>query len=137
MKAIITKVTFLKEQDGKFGKEYNFQISYDGKSAYYSAKKNPQTHFVEGQECEFTETELTSKNTGNKYFTVKPVTAAYQGKSNYGKALAKEQSKYSGFACSYAKDLVVAGKIPHSDLLKHAKEMFDWMVEQDKIFAND
>lgn len=136
MKAKITKVTFLKEKDGKFGKEYSFQIEYDGKKAYYNSKKNPQASFTEGQEAEFTETEATSAQ-GNKYFTVKPVTAAFTGKSNYGKALAKEQSKYSGFACSYAKDLVVAGKIDHKDLLKYAKEMFDWMVEQDKIFAND
>lgn len=135
MKAIITKITFLKEQDGKFGKEYSFSIEYDGKKAYYNSKVNPQNKFIEGAENEFTEMEAVSKKTGAKYFTVKPL--AKQGQSGYAKELKKEQSKYSGFAMSYAKDLVIAGKIPLSEMFGYAIQMIDWMVEQDKAIAND
>lgn len=136
MKAKIIKVTFLKEKEGKFGKEYNFQIEYDDKKAYYTAKKNPQTHFIEGQEAEFTETSATSA-AGNPYYTVKPIVAATGSKSNYGKALAKEQSRYSGFSMSYSKDLVVAGIIKIDEMEKYCRSMFNLMVELDKVFAND
>ena len=129
MKTLITKVTFKEEHEGKFGKQFNFEIEYDGKKAYYTSKSKDQTKFVEGQECEFNEEKRTSKQ-GRDYFVVK---AMYQqNNSNYGKALQREQSKYSGFAMSYAKDLVVADKIVIADLSKYTKKMFKLMVELDK-----
>jgi len=130
MKAVITKVTYKDERDGKFGKMYNFEIKYNDKTAYYTSKSKDQKKFIEGQECEFTEESRESKK-GNKYFVVKPI---YQQtyKSNYGKALQREQSKYSGFACSYAKDLVVADKIDIQNLEAYTKRMFDLMVKLDK-----
>lgn len=135
MKAIITKITFKSERAGKFGPEYNFVVHYDGKTAYYTSKVNPQNKFIEGAENEFTEIEGTSKTTGAKYFTIKPL--AKGGMTGYAKEIKKEQSKYSGFAMSYAKDLVVAGKIPLEEMFGYAIKMIDWMVEQDKAIAND
>lgn len=135
MKAIITSIKFLKEQDGKYGKEYNFSVQYDNKTAYYTSKVNPQNKFTEGAENEFTEVESVSKKTGNKYFTIKPIQKG--GQSAYAKEIKKEQSKYSGFAMSYSKDLVVSGKIPLEEMFGYAIKMMDWMVEQDKILAND
>ena len=44
----------------------------------------------------------------------------------------KEQSKYSGFAVAYAKDLVVAGKLDREELGDYAWILFDLMVEMDK-----
>ena len=117
MKAIIKKVTFRKEYESKFGTLYGFQVEYDDKKAYYSAKKKEQDKFVEGVEAEFTEETRTGKN--GEYLVVKPIFT--KGASNFGRALKREQSKYSGFAMSYAKDLVVAGKIPLTEIYMEAQ----------------
>lgn len=135
MKAIITKITYKGERAGKFGTEHNYVVNYDGKTAYYTSKVHPQNKFIEGAENEFTEVEGISKTTGSKYFTIKPVSK--NGMSGYAKEIKKEQSKYSGFAMSYAKDLVVSGHIPLSEMFGYAIKMIDWMVEQDKAIAND
>jgi len=133
MKSIIKSVEFLEEKNGKYGAEFSFRIKYDDKSAYYVSKKKEQDKFVKGKECEFTEEKRTSK-TGNEYYVVKPI---YQntGGSNFARAVKKEQSKYSGFAMSYAKDLVVSGKIEIEQMYSEAQCMMDWMVEQDKLLA--
>ena len=129
MKALITKVTFKEEREGKFGKQFNFEIEYDGKTAYYSSKSKEQTIFIEGQECEFNEEKRTSKK-GNPYLVVKAI--YQQNNSQYGKALAREQSKYAGFSASYVKDLIVAGKINIKDWEKASAKIFKHMVELDK-----
>ena len=52
--------------------------------------------------------------------------------SNFGKALKKEQSRYSGFAVSYAKDLLVAGRINREELQDMSWILFELMVAMDK-----
>lgn len=130
MKAKITKVTFKEERDGKFGKQFNFEIEYDGKKAYYTCKSKDQQVFIEGQECEFTEEKRTSK-AGNSYLVVKSL---HQGgnKSQYGKALQKEQARYSAFAVSYVKDLIIAEKIDLDDWAGMSSMIFEHMVELDR-----
>lgn len=129
MKAKITKLTFKGERDGKFGKEYNYQVEYDGKSSYFTSKSK-EIPFKENEEAEFTETELESKQ-GNKYTVIKLIKQGY-GKSPYNKALQKEQSRYSGFSTSYAKDLAVAGLIKVDDIENWSTKLFNHMVELDK-----
>ena len=130
MKAIINSVIFKDERDGKFGKTYSFEIKYNDKTAYYTSKSKNQTKFIEGEEFEFTEEERESKK-GNKYWIVKPI--YQQGfKSNYGKAVQREQSKYAGFSASYVKDLIVAGKIPIEKWEAASKKIFTHMVELDE-----
>jgi hypothetical protein len=134
MKSIIESVIFKKEIEGKFGKLYSFNIKYDDKVAVYRSKYKDQKKFIPGQEAEFTEETqtYTDKNTGDlkEYFVIKPI--LQQRQSGYGKELKKEQSRYSGFAVSYAKDLVVAGIIPLDGLTNKANELFDLMVSMDK-----
>lgn len=144
MKTKITKVEFKKEQEGKFGKQYVFQVCYDDKKAYHYAKKKDQTDFIEGQEAEFIEEEKTSTKDGSKYIIVKLPPKNKQ--SNFGKALTKEQSRYSGFADSYTKDLLVAkilrveekeedsnyNDIVMDTLKKRGREIFEHLVEMDK-----
>ena len=130
MKAKITKVTFKKESDGKFGKQYSFEIEYDGKKAYYTSKSRDQKKFIEGQECEFNEEKRKSK-AGNPYLVVKPPYNGV-GKSQYGKALQKEQARYSAFAVSYVKDLIIAEKIELDDWAGMSSMIFEHMVELDK-----
>ena len=66
--------------------------------------------------------------------------------SNFGKALTKEQSRYSGFSESYVKDLLACGLIKpefttedeeHNDVVimtwkKRGFEIFEHLVELDK-----
>ena len=134
MKAQIIEVKFLKEYNDKFGKKYSFQVKYDDQVALYSSKSKDQNKFIAGQEAEFTEETRTynDRNTGEEksYLVIKPV---YQNRhSNFGKALGKEQSRYSGFAVAYAKDLVVAGRLNKEELSEYATVLFDLMVALDK-----
>jgi hypothetical protein len=133
MKEIINEVKFVKEKQTQFGTLYQFAVSYDGKKAFYSSKTKDQTKFIPGKEVEFTEEEKTyvDKNGNNASFLViKPLNPNKQ--SNFGKALKKEQSRYSGFAVSYAKDLVVSGRLQREELSDYAWVLFELMVEMDK-----
>ena len=148
MKAKITKVTFNKEYESNFGTLFGFIVEYDGKSAYYSSKTKDQKKFIVGQEAEFTE-EVRKGDKGNEYIIIKPVYAG-KGQSNYGKALSREQSRYSGFSDSYVKDLLISGIIKpevtttdedHNDIVmitwkKRAMEIFEHMVELDKTLKS-
>lgn len=128
MKAKITQVKYLKDYETKFGIMYSFIVEYEGKKAYYSCKKREQDKFKIGEEAEFVEEEKEGKN--GKYLTIKPMqNNAY---SPYNKAVKKEQSRYSGFAVSYAKDLCIAGKIEFKDISQYSTVLFDLMVSLDK-----
>lgn len=113
---------------------YNFQVKYDNEVALYSSKSKDQKKFIPGQEAEFTEETktYTDKKTGEtkEYLVIKPIMQNRQ--SNFGKALNKEKSRYSGFAVSYAKDLVIAGRIQLTELPEYATVLFDLMVTLDK-----
>lgn len=130
MKAKITKVEFKKEYQDKWGTKYEFIVEYDGKSAHYSSKSKDQKKFITGQEAEFSE-EKRTWNDGTPYLIIKP---AYTpgGNSNYGKQLKREQSKYSGFAVSYVKDLIIEGKIPIDQWESASKKIALFMVNLDK-----
>lgn len=138
MKAKINNIKATGAKEGKHGTLYGYEIKYevDGieRIGYYNSKSEDQKKFIEGQECEFTEEKRTSGK-GNDYYIIKPV---YQGrgKSNFGKALSREQSKYSGFAMSYAKDLVIADKIKMNEIEAYTRKMFDLMVELDKTLQS-
>ena len=128
MKAVIQDVKFIKSFDSKYGTLYSFKVTYEGREAYYNSKSKDQTKFIAGQEVEFTE-EVKEGKKGD-YLFVKPINPNKQ--SNYGKALKKEQTRYSGFAVSYAKDLVVAGRLPFEELTAYSTVLFEHMVELDK-----
>jgi len=128
MKAKITKVTFKKEYESKYGTMYGFSIEYDGKSAYYSSKKREQNKFIEGSEAEFTEEKR--KGESGEYLVIKPVYSG--GNSNFGRQLKREQSKYSGFAVSYVKDLIIAGVIKIDQWESASEKIFNFMVDLDK-----
>lgn len=132
MKALIQDVKFLKEFETKFGILYSFKVQYDGRTGFYNSKSKDQKKFVIGQEAEFTE----ETKTGSKgdYIVIKPPMQNRQ--SNFGKALNKEKSRYSGFAVSYAKDLLVAGRINRNELADQAWILFDLMVEMDKTLES-
>jgi len=137
MKATITSVEFLKEFESKFGTLYSFKVGYkvgdNDLTAFYSSKKKEQNKFIKGQEAEFVEETKQGKN--GEYHIIKPM---YQGVSGggYNKQIKKEQSRYSGFAVSYVKDLIVADKIKIEDWEKSSKKIFDIMVALDKTLES-
>lgn len=128
MKAIIDSVKFLKEQETKFGLMYKYEVKYNNHVASYLSKDKDQKHFIQGEECEFTEEE--KEFNGQIYFNVKPIPKVKQ--NGYAKAVKKEQSRYSGFAVSYVKDLIIAGKIDIKDWEKASEKIFKFMVDLDK-----
>lgn len=132
MKTLITDVKFLKEGQNKFGAYYSFKVSYDGKTAFYNSKYKDQKNFIAGQEAEFTEEERTYEKDGNigKFLAIKPISQNKQ--SNFGKALVKEQARYSAMCVSYAKDLVIGGRIQIGELPDYAWIMFELVREMDK-----
>lgn len=133
MKAKINDIKFHKEYESQHGTMFVHAIFYDEKKAFYTSKKKDQTYFVIGQKAEFTEEKksFTGKDgSQGSFLTVKPISQNRQ--SNFGKALAKEKSRYSGFAVSYSKDLVCAGKLSLEELPLHAWTLFELMVEMDK-----
>lgn len=133
MKAVIEEVTFSKEIDSKFGKLYSFKVKYDGEVAIYRSKNRDQKNFIPGKEAEFTEETQSYKDKNGVEQHYKVVKLINQNKqSNFGKALKKEQSRYSGFAVSYAKDLLVAGRINREELQDMSWILFELMVAMDK-----
>lgn len=132
MKAVIKDVKFHKEYKSKYGMLYSHKVYYEDRWAFYSSKKKEQDKFIKGQEAEFTEDKVQGEY--GPYYVIKPVSNNYN--SNFGKALKREQSRYSGFAMSYAKDMVVAGIISKDYIFQYADDMFTWMVEKDKTLTS-
>lgn len=132
MNARIKSVKFKKEYESKYGLLYGFEVVYevDGeeKKGFYSSKKREQTNFVEGKDCELVE-EVIKSDKGD-WVKIKP--SKPFSNSNYGRVLKREQTRYSGFAVSYAKDLVVADKLKLEELDLFATKLFDLMVNLDK-----
>ena len=128
MKAKIIRADFKNEWESKYGTMFNHTIEYDDKSAIYCSKKKEQTHFVPGKECEFIEETKITKNGEMHTVKIPP-----KGKfSNYHKDMKREQSKYSGFAVSYVKDLIIADKIEIKDWEAASRKIFKLMVDLDK-----
>jgi hypothetical protein len=137
MKTKINKVEFHKEYESQHGTMFVHAVFYDEKKGFYTSKKKDQTYFVEGKEAEFTEEKKSFTGKDGKqgsFLVVKPLTQNRQ--SNFGKALNKEKSRYSGFAVSYAKDLCCSGKLERDELPIYAWVLFDLMVEMDKTLES-
>lgn len=131
MKALINSVNFDKEVETKFGLMYKFDVKYGNKIASFLSKTKDQKLFIANKEAEFTETPRDYN--GKTYYNIK---AVQTGNSNFGRQLKREQSKYSGFAMSYAKDLVIADKIPLDNISTYTKKMFKLMVDLDKTLES-
>ena len=128
MEALIKSVEYQTEFETKFGILHLHKVTYDDKTAFYSSKSKEQTKFIQGKSAEFEEIEKQGKN--GAYLTIKPI--FNKGFSGAGRAVKKEQSRYSGFATSYVKDLIIAGKLPLEKWEPASKKIFQFMVDLDK-----
>lgn len=99
-------------------------------TGYYTSIKKEQTNFKVGETAEFDVQEMIGKE-GRKWFKIRPQRAG-GGSLYYNRSKKIEQSKYAGFSLSYAKDLVVAGKLNYDQLLTTSEKMFWHMVSLDK-----
>lgn len=132
MRITPTKIEYKGTIDTKFGQMHKHCIHYTNIKADYLCKQKEQTVFEVGKEVEVNQT--SRDYNGSTYYNVKPIKT--QGTSNFSRQLKKEQSKYSGFAMSYAKDLVTSGMIDHGLMFDEAERMFKWMVTKDKELEN-
>ena len=137
MKALIKKVKFVRDYNGQHGQMFIHAVYYGDKVGEYTSKKKDQTKFVEGEEAEFNEIHKTGKK--GPYIKIVPATANRYKNSNtdIGKSVIKEQSRYSGFSTSYAKDLAVAGLIKKEEIVEWSQKLFDHMVALDKTLLDD
>lgn len=133
MKAVIKEINFDKEVNTKYGIMFSYYVTYNDRTASFLCKQKDKYSFKVGVENEFIET--SKEYNGKLYYHIKAITPN-AGNSNYGKALKREQSRYAGFAMSYAKDLVVHDKIKLEDMSTYTKKMFELMVELDKTLES-
>ena len=129
MKAVIKEINYDKEVNTKFGIMQSYYVSYNDKGASFLCKEKDKYSFKVGEENEFIET--SREYNGKTYYNIKAI-QPQKGNSNYGKALKREQSKYSGFAVSYVKDLIIAKEIKIEDWEKASEKIFNFMVKLDK-----
>lgn len=137
IKRKIVGVNFVKEYKTKNGIDlYLHEIKFFDDNneniikGLYSSVTKDQKYFILNQETEFTITEMEGTGGKKNWFRVTPIRSG--GYTSYARAVKKEQSRYSGFAMAYAKDLVVANKINIDDMYNIANKMIKWMIEQDK-----
>lgn len=135
MKAEIVEIVFLESFTSKYGELHKHKITFIDESlnrvtALHNSKTKLQTYFKEGEIAEFDLEELTGKE-GKKFYKIRRPKPS-GGNPNYNREKKKEQTKYSGFAMSYAKDLVVAGKLEFKEMLPAAEKLFWHMVNLDK-----
>lgn len=129
MKAVLKEIHFDKEVNTKFGVMFQYYVSYNDKNATFLCKTKDKHKFKAGIENEFIET--SREYNGKTYYSIKSI-QENKGNSNYGKAVQREQSKYSGFGVSYVKDLIIAGKIDIKDWEKASEKIVKFMVKMDK-----
>lgn len=132
----VTEAKFSREFQMHGSTMYSHGIKIEGSDEWheYVSKKKDQTKFVVGKEVD---ANITSVQRGsNTYKKIKPVYNGGGGNSQFNKAVSREQSKYSGFAMSYAKDLVVSGHIEPKQMFATAETMFSWMVKKDAELKN-
>lgn len=96
----------------------SFIIELDnGDKGYYRSKNEDQKKFVVGQETEYLIEEKKGA-TGNTYYTITLPQSEQQGGGGkpFGKPAPDPRIQMIGFAMSYTKDLIVAGKVGLQDL---------------------
>jgi hypothetical protein len=128
-KSKVTKVTKLDKKDS-YGNT-SFVIEFDnGDKGFYTSKKEDQSIFIQGQEATYLIEEKIGKE-DKKYCKVYPPKPANSfapgGKAPF--VPVDPRIQMISFSTSYAKDLVVAGKIEMKDLPKASEDIFTNMIK--------
>lgn len=132
-KAKVTSVSFKKEfHSKKFNKPmFIFIVSFDnGDTGEYTSSNREQSFFKEGVECSYEKT--TTQNGAHTDTSIKPFYADRSGGGGNGggnfpssrKAFEKNyKADFISFSAAYAKDLMVAGKLPKKKVGAKMEEM--------------
>lgn len=129
-KSKVTKVTKMDKKDN-YGNT-SFVVEFDNNDkGFYTSKNEEQKNFVVGQEATYL-IEEKEGSTGKKYCKVSIPQAQggfNKGGGKPGHVPVDPRVQMIGFSTSYAKDLVVAGKVSIGDLSKYSNEIFQNMIK--------
>jgi hypothetical protein len=113
-----------------YGK-WSFQLEFsNGDKGYYNTKSGDQVYFVQGQPADYLIEAKTSK-AGSTYYVIthpEEKAAVPAGAGGFKKPDPKVQ--IIGFAMSYTKDLIVAGKVSLGDLEKEFNRIHALMASK-------
>jgi hypothetical protein len=121
MKAKITKLEFKKTWTGNHGEMHSFFVEFDNAQKGEVNFKSKEPWAKIGDEVEYTSTPNGEYPDRIKMEQVKEFKQGF-----------KQGGDRKGFALSYAKDLVVAGTIPLSQILETADKFLAWMEDGTK-----
>lgn len=114
-----------------YGK-WSFNLEFEnGDRGYYNTKNGDQTFFIQGEVCDYLIEAKTSK-TGSTYYVITSPEEKAAATVSTGGGFKKPDPKVQiiGFAMSYAKDLIVAGKVPLADLEKEFNRIHALMASK-------
>lgn len=125
-KAKITRTVFVSEWNNpKGGQVYYHKIELDnGDTGQIGSKEKMPSKLNPGSELNYT-IEATDK--GNKIKAVMPANAG--GFKPGARPVADTRAQFIGFSASYAKDIVIAGKVDLKDMNLLTERIFDNMVK--------
>lgn len=112
-KAKVTKITKMDKKDSYGNTSFIIELD-NGDKGFYTSKNEDQKKFIIGQEAEYNIEEKQGKN--STYFKISIPQSEGGGKSFGGRPAPDPKTQMIGFAMSYTKDLVVAGKVGIQDL---------------------
>lgn len=128
-KAKVTKITRMEKKDNYGNTSFIIELA-NGDKGFYTSKNEEQKKFVVGQEAEY---EIEKKQGAKgEYFkiTVPSDGGAFGGSKPFGKSQVDPKIQMISFSMSYAKDLVVAGKVDLKDLLNEFDRMHKAMISK-------
>lgn len=113
-----------------YGK-WSFNLEFEnGDRGYYNTKNGDQNYFIHGQVSDYM-IEAKQSKTGSTYYVIThPEEKATAPVSGGGFKKPDPKVQIIGFAMSYAKDLIVAGKVPLADLEKEFNRIHALMASK-------
>lgn len=126
MKAKPTKITKMEKKD-TYGNT-SFIIEFDnGDKGFYTSKVEDQKKFIIGNVADYEiEVKQGSKGPYNKITVPQTDKPAFGG----GRAAVDPKVSMISFSMSYAKDLIVGGKVPIGDLDKEFNRIYNLMISK-------
>lgn len=128
-KAKVSKLT--KKDKDSYGK-YSFVLEFEnGDKGFYSTPNGDQTFFVAGNVADYNIEAKTSKAGSTYYVITAPDEVSSRPAFTGGvKPKADPKVQIIGFAMSYTKDLIVAGKLQYMDIEKEFNRIHALMASK-------
>lgn len=128
MKSKVTKVTKMDKQDS-YGNT-SFVIEFEnGDKGFYTSKSADQTKFIVGKEADYN-IEKKTGSTGKEYFKITVPQDQQGGFNKGGKPQVDPRIQMISFSASYAKDLIVGGKVTINDFESTFDRIYNKMTSK-------